>query len=115
MGMYVPISVLSPLKISSKSLETGHPSHLSQLRMSCCGCRKAFSTTDLVLAVPLCPFCVWIQVVLASVTLLGLWFQPEGFKCCILNIAPRFSGHQGRNPKASCMAPRSMSQQKQRG
>lgn len=99
MGTYVPISVLSPLKIFSKSLETGHPSHLRQLRMSCCGCRKAFSTTDLVLAVPLYPFCVWIQVVLASVTLLGLWFQPEAFKRRILNVAPRFRWTPRQEPQ----------------
>lgn len=70
---------------------------------------------DLVLAAPLCPCCVWIQVVLASVTLLGLWFHPEGSNVASLMLPQDLGRYQGRNPKASYMVLWSMSQQKQRG
>lgn len=57
----------STLKIFSKITVTHHPDHSCQLQMACCGLGKSHPVTHLVLAVPLCPFCGWSQVVLAIV------------------------------------------------
>lgn len=64
------------------------------------GVERPFSTMGVILAVPLCPFCVWIQVVLANITLLGVCSQPKGSEAASLMAPQDLGGHQGRKPMA---------------
>lgn len=102
------IPTLSPLKIFSKSPEVTCASS----EWHTVGVERPFPTLDLVLAVPLCPFCVWIQVVLANIILLGVWLQPEGSKAASIMPPQDLGGLQGGKPMGSYMVQYSMSQPK---